>query len=153
MDTAINRVTRANQLRRRRGVSSGHSRVDAGVESDDRHRHHRPKASGRAADIRDAATISPNQDTMRAIAELTGGRVYLNTNAIGESIRRAIDDSRVSYVLGYRSSRPDNDNKFRNITVKVSRGGVELRHRKGYLALTAPTRDSKERLKALERVM
>ena len=100
-----------------------------------------------------AATISPNQDTMRAIAELTGGRVYLNTNAIGESIRRAIDDSRVSYVLGYRSSRPDNDNKFRNITVKVSRGGVELRHRKGYLALTAPTRDSKERLKALERVM
>jgi VWFA-related protein len=100
-----------------------------------------------------AATISPNQDTMRAIAELTGGRVYLNTNAIGEAIRRAIDDSRVSYVLGYRSSRPDNDNKFRNITVKVSRSGVELRHRKGYLALTAPARDSKERLKALERVM
>jgi len=99
------------------------------------------------------ATTHPNQDTMRTIAEATGGRVFLNTNAIGDAIRRAIDDSRVSYVLGYRSSRPDNDNKFRNITVKVNRSGVELRHRKGYLALAVPARDSQARLKELERVM
>jgi hypothetical protein len=100
-----------------------------------------------------SATIMPNQDTMRAIAELTGGRVYLNTNAIGEAVRRAIDDSRVSYVLGYRSSRPDNDNRFRSITVKVNRDGVELRHRKGYLAAPVPARDSRARLDALQRVL
>jgi len=100
-----------------------------------------------------AATISPNQDTMRAIAELTGGRVYLNTNAIGESIRRAIDDSRVSYVLGYRSSRPDNDNKFRTISVRVNRPDVQLRYRKGYLSAPAPSRDSRARLEALQRVL
>jgi VWFA-related protein len=99
------------------------------------------------------AKVSGNQDVMRDLAEATGGRVYLNTNAIGESVRRAIDDSRVSYVLGYRSSRPDNDDKFRNITVKVNRSGVELRHRKGYLALKVPARDSRERLKSLERVL
>ena len=75
------------------------------------------------------------QDTMRTIAEATGGRVYLNTNAIGEARRAsAIDDSRVSYVLGYCSSRPEGDNRFRNISVKVNRSGIELRHRKGYLA-------------------
>lgn len=97
--------------------------------------------------------VSDNQDTMRAIAEATGGRVYLNTNAIGDAIRHAIDDSRVAYVLGYHSSRPDNDNKFRNITVKTNRSGVELRYRKGYLATPAPAGDSRARLKALERVL
>ena len=99
------------------------------------------------------AGVAANQDTMQTIAEATGGRAYLNSNAIGESVRRAIDDSRVSYVLGYRSSGPDNDNRFRNITVRVNRSGVELRHRKGYLALAVPARGSRERLKALERVM
>jgi VWFA-related protein len=99
------------------------------------------------------ATTHPNQDTMRTIAEATGGRVYANTNAIGDAIRKAIDDSRVSYVLGYYSSRPDGDNKFRNINVKVNRSGVELRHRKGYLAAPAAVRDSRARLAALGRVM
>jgi len=99
------------------------------------------------------ANTHPNQDTMRTIAEATGGRVYLNTNAIGEAVRRAIDDSRVSYVLGYRSSRPDNDNKFRNIRVKVDRNGIELRHRKGYMAAPVPARSSRARLDALQRVL
>lgn len=99
------------------------------------------------------ATISPNQDTMRALAGATGGRVYFNTNAIGDAIRRAIDDSRVSYVLGYRSSRPENDDKFRNITVKVGRSGIELRHRKGYVASSVPARSSRARLDALQRVL
>ena len=50
-------------------------------------------------------------------------------------IRRAIDDSRVSYVLGYYSPRPEGDDRFRKIEVKVNRSGVDVRHRKGYLAL------------------
>jgi VWFA-related protein len=99
------------------------------------------------------ATTHPNQDTMRTIAEETGGRVYLNTNAIGDAIRRAIDDSRVSYVLGYRSSQPENDNRFRAISVKVNRSGVELRHRRGYFAAPLPARNSQTRLDALQRVL
>lgn len=99
------------------------------------------------------AHTHPQQDTMREIAEATGGRVYLNTNAIGEAVRKAIDDSRVSYVLGYYSSRPDGDNKFRNISVKVNRSGIELRHRKGYLAAPAAPRNARARLDSLARVM
>lgn len=99
------------------------------------------------------ATTHPQQDTMREIAEATGGRVYINTNAIGDAVRKAIDDSRVSYVLGYYSSRPDGDNKFRDISVKVNRSGVELRHRKGYLAVPAVARNAKTRLDALGRVL
>jgi hypothetical protein len=59
----------------------------------------------------------------------------------------------VSYVLGYYSSRAEGDNRFRNISVKVNRSGVELRHRKGYLAAPPPVRSSRARLDALARVL
>jgi hypothetical protein len=100
------------------------------------------------------STVAPNQDVLRQAAAATGGRVYADTNAIGESVRRAIDDGRVSYVLGYYSPREKPDSKFHSIEVKVQRDGVDVRHRKGYLALPPPARgDSKTRLAALERVM
>jgi VWFA-related protein len=152
MDTAINRATRAINSADVavypvdiRGLMPALNPTTATATTS--------KGSASPPVFATSATIMPNQDTMRAIAELTGGRVYLNTNAIGEAVRRAIDDSRVSYVLGYRSSRPDNDNRFRNITVKVNRDGVELRHRKGYLAAPVPARDSRARLDALQRVL
>jgi VWFA-related protein len=86
------------------------------------------------------ATTHPSQDSMRTIADATGGRVFVNTNAIGEAVRRAIDDSRVSYVLGYYPARTNWDGKFREISVKVNRAGLDVRHRKGYLALAPPAR-------------
>jgi VWFA-related protein len=98
------------------------------------------------------ATVAPNQDSMRDVAAKTGGRVFVNTNAIGDAVRRAMDDSRVSYVLGYYA--PRTDDKFHEIDVKVNRGGLDVRHRKGYLALSPPTpADAKARLIALDRVM
>jgi hypothetical protein len=100
------------------------------------------------------ATTHPNQDTMRTIAEDTGGRAYFNSNAIGEAVHRAMDDGRVSYVLGYYSTHAEADSKFRKIDVKVTRSGVDVRHRGGYLALPPPVhKDSKARLEALGRVM
>jgi VWFA-related protein len=99
-------------------------------------------------------SIRADQDSMEQIADATGGKAYMNTNAIGEAVRKAIDDSRVSYVLGYYSSRVENDDKFRSIAVKVKREGVNVRHRKGYVAFApAPVRDAKTRLAALDRVM
>lgn len=100
------------------------------------------------------ATTHPNQDSMRTLAEGSGGRVYLNSNAIGDAVRRAIDDSRVSYVLGYYSPGTAPDNKFHTIDVRVNRGGLDVRHRKGYLALAPPARrTSRERLDGLKRIM
>ena len=135
MNKEVNRATRAINTRRCRRLSGRHPRLDRRVrESDGRHGDHPP---GRRAAARRSSRRWRRRIRIRTrcaqIADATGGRVYLNTNAIGEAIRKAIDDSRVSYVLGYYSSRPDDDNKFRNITVKVNRSGIELRHRKGYL--------------------
>lgn len=92
----------------------------------------------------------PNIDTMQTIAEATGGRAYFNTNAIGDAVRRAIEDSRVSYVLGYNPAHANWDGKFREIKVKVNRSGLEVRHRKGYLALPpSPRQGTTGRAEAL----
>ncbi len=119
MNKAVNRATRAINTADVAVYPVDIRGSGARVEPYDSHRHHHKGERRPRPCSRRWRTCRPNQDTMRAIAEATGGRVYLNTNAIGDAIRHAIDDSRVSYVLGYRSSRPDNDNKFRNIAVKV----------------------------------
>lgn len=76
----------------------------------------------------------PNFDMMLEIARGTGGHAFYNTNSITRSIRKAVDDARVSYLLGYYPTNDKWDGKFRGITVKVSRPGVRLRYRSGYYA-------------------
>lgn len=72
--------------------------------------------------------------TMNNIANGTGGRAFYNGNDLAGGIRRAIDDSRVSYSIGYYPDHNTWDGKFRQITVKVNRPGITLRYRVGYFA-------------------
>jgi len=78
-------------------------------------------------------------DTMLTFAEGTGGRALYNTNDIAGSIRKSIDDSRVSYVLGYYPSNDQWDGGFRELRVKVDRPGMDVRARKGYYAVPDTT--------------
>lgn len=98
--------------------------------------------------------VQNNQDVMRAVADATGGRAYLNTNALGQAVESAMNDARVSYVIGYYSPRSTPDNKSHTIDVKVARDGLNVRHRKGYLSLAPPKyTDAKARLDAMNRIM
>lgn len=74
-------------------------------------------------------------DTMQTLAQRTGGRAFYNTNDISGSIRRAIDDSRVTYMLGFYPAHNQWNGKFRRLKVKVNRPGVRVRYREGYFAL------------------
>jgi VWFA-related protein len=76
-----------------------------------------------------------NFDTMNELADRTGGRAYYNTNDIAGSVRKAIDDSRVTYVLGYYPDHGRWNGKFRDIKIKVNRPGVDVRYRRGYFAV------------------
>jgi len=78
-------------------------------------------------------------DTMLSFAEGTGGRALYNTNDIAGSIRKSIDDSRVSYLLGYYPSNDEWDGGFRELRVKVDRSGMDVRARKGYYAVPDTT--------------
>ncbi len=75
-----------------------------------------------------------NMDTMNYIAELTGGKAFYNTNDIEGAIRKAIDDSDVTYTLGYYVPDENWDNKFHKLKVKVKRPGLSVRTKKGYFA-------------------
>jgi len=73
--------------------------------------------------------------TMESLAAETGGRAFFNTNDIGGAIRAAIDDSRMSYELGYSPTIEKWDGTFRKVKVTVSKPGMHVRTRKGYFAL------------------
>src|SRR5208282_514780 len=65
----------------------------------------------------------------------TGGKAFYGTNGVGSAIRRAMDDARVTYTLGYYPADVKWDGRFHEIKVKVSAPGAEVRARKGYFAL------------------
>ncbi len=87
------------------------------------------------------------------LAELSGGRAYHSTNDLSGAIRRAIDSSSHTYLLGYY---PDHDKwkgEFRSIKVKVDRPGVEVAARKGYYAVadtaSAPEKEMEKMSEAI----
>ena len=72
--------------------------------------------------------------TMDVMADLTGGRSFRNTNDLTAGVRAAATDLRGSYSVGFYV--PDNtDNRWHGFDVRVSRPGVRILHRKGYMAL------------------
>jgi len=92
-----------------------------------------------------AAPPPATLDTMVALAKGTGGVAYYNTNGLAEAIRRAIDDSSLTYELTYHPTNENWNGRFRDIKVEVQRPGVHLRYRKGYFA-TPSTPESEAKL-------
>jgi VWFA-related protein len=91
------------------------------------------------------APINANIDTMKELAERTGGRAAYNTNDLTRAIRQAIDDARVTYTIGYYSTDETQDGRFRDIKIKVNRSHLDVRHRKGYFALKPSDTSAKTR--------
>ena len=83
-----------------------------------------------------------NFTVMDQLAEDTGGRAFYNANDIEVSIRRAIDDSRDSYVLSYYPAIEEWDGSYHEIKVQVTQPGVEVRSRRGYYAFPDATPDA-----------
>ena len=75
-----------------------------------------------------------NRDTFRLVADHTGGVAFYGNNDIREGIRRAFDDGRFAYTLGFYPDHNTWDGKFREIKIKVKTPGTQLRYRQGYFA-------------------
>jgi VWFA-related protein len=100
--------------------------------------------SAQNAAIADGKAFNDLHSTMDELAALTGGRAFYGTNDIGGAVRRAIDDSRVSYLLGYYPQGIDWKGETRTITLKVDRGSLSLHYRQSYVALPDETDNSTE---------
>ena len=73
--------------------------------------------------------------TMNDLADRTGGRAFYNRNDLDGAVRDSITDGSTYYTLGYYPENKDWNGGFRNIQVKLRRGGVKLRYRIGYFAV------------------
>ncbi|HVJ28368.1 MAG TPA: VWA domain-containing protein [Vicinamibacterales bacterium] len=105
-----------------------------------------------SARVQEFSTIYSVQgpiDGLRHVADWTGGRAFYNTNDLGSAINGAVKDSDLTYVLGYYPENQKWDDRFRQIKVKVKRGGLEVRHRSGYFAVPPDAPDNDTRQKAI----
>ena len=82
------------------------------------------------------ASISQRSDNLRALAENTDGLAVVDTNDIDKGMKRIVDDLTSYYLLGYTSTNGKLDGRYRKISVRVKRPGVDVRARRGYRAAT-----------------
>lgn len=74
-------------------------------------------------------------DAMQKLADETGGRAFVNTNDLTGAIRDAVEDSAVTYTLGFYIDSDALDGNFHELRVQVRRSGLNVRYPKGYFAL------------------
>jgi hypothetical protein len=86
---------------------------------------------------------------MEDLAERTGGRAFNNTNDLSGAIHLALEDSAITYTLGFYPESNTLDGKFHDLKVGVRRAGVEVRYRKGYLAFKETRASEKQSLSNL----
>ena len=82
--------------------------------------------------------VRNSQDTLRVLAELTGGIAVVNQNDFTKALKRIDQETSDYYVLGYYSTNPDPTKRRRTIEVKVKRPGASVWHRTSY-SLKKPT--------------
>src|SRR6201993_2424691 len=71
------------------------------------------------------------QETLVTLAGDTGGKAFLDTNDFSQVFKGVQQDTSSYYILGYRSSNPLRDGRYRHITVRVNRPGIKLDFRRG----------------------
>ncbi|HET9831602.1 MAG TPA: VWA domain-containing protein, partial [Vicinamibacterales bacterium] len=82
--------------------------------------------------------IRKSQDSLRVIAEETGGLAVVNQNDFSKALKRIDAETSDYYVLGYVSKNPDPTKRRRQIDVKVVRKGATVWFRKEYVLKSAP---------------
>lgn len=83
--------------------------------------------------------------TMLRLTEMTGGRAQYASNGLAGEMREAIYDTDVTYTLGFYPESTENEDAkdadpaaYHALEVKVTKPGVQVRHRKGYFQQSIP---------------
>ena len=85
-----------------------------------------------------AGAAFESHNGLNYLAEETGGTFTRNTNDIDKGFRRALEEQRGYYLIGYRPSDAtfkEGVRSFRKLEVKVKRPGVLVRSRKGFIGI------------------
>jgi VWFA-related protein len=76
--------------------------------------------------------VRTSQDSLRVLAEETGGIAVVNQNDFDKALKRIDNETSDYYVLGYYSTNPDPLKRTRRIDVKVKRPNLSVWSRRTY---------------------
>ena len=76
--------------------------------------------------------VQTTQDTLRVLADETGGFAIVNQNSFSNGLKRIDAETGDYYVIGYYSSNADPLKRRRAIEIKVKRPRVQVKHRAEY---------------------
>jgi VWFA-related protein len=74
------------------------------------------------------------QEVMSTLSTDTGGKAFFDSNDFAPAFAQVQHDTSAFYAIGFRSTNPARDGKYRKLTVKVKRQGVKVEYRPGYYA-------------------
>ena len=77
--------------------------------------------------------VSKTQDTLRVIADQTGGTAIVNQNEFDTALKKIDAEASDYYMLGYYAKNTDPNRREHNIEVKVNRPGATVLARKTYV--------------------
>ena len=78
-------------------------------------------------------TVRTQHDSLRVLADLTGGLAVVNQNDLTKPLRRIDQETSDYYLVGYYSTNADPTKRRRTIEVKVKRPGAVVWHRPSYM--------------------
>src|SRR3954447_12168531 len=90
--------------------------------------------------------VRKSQDSLRVIAEETGGIAVVNQNDFSKALKRIDAETSDYYVLGYYSKNPHATKRRRQVEVKITRKSANAWFRKEYVLKPppAPTASKKQ---------
>ena len=82
--------------------------------------------------------VRKSQDSLRVIADETGGYAVINQNDFDKALKRIDAETSDYYVIGYYSTNPDPTKKNRRVEVKSKRADVNIWARNSYSLKPTP---------------
>jgi hypothetical protein len=96
-----------------------------------------PKNSPTSGNENDAQFLNDTvqaHNSMRQIAEQTGGEAWVNTNGLADAMGKSMEDGANYYTIGYVPQDKNYDGRFRQIRVRLDDSHDRLAWRRGYYA-------------------
>jgi VWFA-related protein len=79
--------------------------------------------------------LAAQQETLTSLASDTGGTAFTDSNDFGEAFTRVARDISSYYILGFSSTNPNRDGRFRRLSVRVrNRSNLRVEAKDGYYA-------------------
>jgi VWFA-related protein len=90
--------------------------------------------NGMSNDSKAMSHTLEEQDAIKLIADLTGGKAYIDTNGLKEAVANAADNGASYYSISYVPAAEKLNGQFHKIQVRLNKSSYKLAYRSGFYA-------------------